>query len=72
MSNSTRNFPCCLTSRYELGHEVFVICFCQLATDVSDENLPAVVFIELNGHVALVLCFSGQGDPGSRKLRGIV
>jgi hypothetical protein len=39
----------------ELGHEVFVIRFCQLATDVSDESLPAVFFIELNGHVGLLL-----------------
>jgi hypothetical protein len=30
---------------------VLVICFYQLPADVNDENLPAVFFIELNGHL---------------------
>src|ERR1039458_1412844 len=38
----------------ELGHKVPVICFCQLPADVNDEDLPAVFFIELNGHLALL------------------
>ena len=38
----------------ELGHKVLVICFGQLPADVNDENLPAVFFIELNGHIELL------------------
>ena len=38
----------------ELRDKMFVICFCQLAADVNDENLPAVLFIELNGHIGLL------------------
>jgi hypothetical protein len=30
---------------------VLVICFYQLPADVDDEHLPAVFFIELNGHI---------------------
>jgi hypothetical protein len=34
----------------ELGLETLVIYFCELPADVNDQNLPAVLFIELNGH----------------------
>ena len=44
----------------ELGHKVLVIRLCQLPADVNDENLPAVFFIELNGHLELLWFVSGQ------------
>ena len=43
----------------ELGHKVLVICFYQLPADVNGENLPAVFFIELNGHFRLLWFVSG-------------
>ena len=52
MSNSTPQFSVLPDEPLELGHKVLVICFCQLPADVNDENLPAVFFIELNGHLA--------------------
>jgi hypothetical protein len=39
----------------ELGHEMPVICFCQLPADVNDENLAVILFVELNGHFGLPL-----------------
>ena len=35
---------------FELRHKVLVIRLGQLAADVNREHLPAVFFIELNGH----------------------
>jgi hypothetical protein len=39
---------------FELGHKVLVIGLCQLPADVNHEHLPAVFFIELNGHFAFL------------------
>jgi hypothetical protein len=44
----------------ELRHEVPVICLYQLSADVNNENLPAVFFIELNGHWGSFGSFSRQ------------
>src|SRR5664279_2320596 len=44
----------------ELGYKVLAICFYQLPEDVNDENLPAVFFIEVNRHWALLRFVSGQ------------
>ena len=49
----------------ELGHKVLVIRFRQLPADVNNENLPAVFFVELNGHFELlwfVCAFAGQSE----------
>jgi hypothetical protein len=40
----------------ELRHKVLVICLYQLAADVNDKHLPAIFFIEFNGHFGLP-CF---------------
>ena len=38
----------------ELIHKVLVICLHQLSADVKDEYLPAIFFIQLNGHLELL------------------
>jgi hypothetical protein len=43
----------------ELGYKVLVICFYQLTADVNDKHVPAVFFIELNGHFELLSFVSG-------------
>ena len=43
----------------ELGHKVLVICFYQLPADMNGEHLPAIFFIELNGHFRLLWFVSG-------------
>src|SRR5208283_146304 len=54
----------------ELRHKVLVIRLYQLAADVNYEHLPAVFFIEFNGHFGL-LCFdSGYHYLSPQKLRG--
>lgn len=35
----------------ECGHEVLVVGLDQFSTNVNDERLPAVLFLELDGHV---------------------
>ncbi len=54
MSNSTRIFPCCRSSRSNSDTKSGVICFNQLAADVNDENFSTVFFIKLNGHFGLL------------------
>ena len=39
-----------LNESLKLGQKVLVIRLCQLPADVNDEQLSAVLFIELNGH----------------------
>jgi hypothetical protein len=43
----------------ELGHKMLLICFCELPAHVNDEDLPAVFFVELNGHIEFLSFDSG-------------
>ena len=43
----------------KFGYKILVIGFCQHPADMDDENLPAILFIELNWHILLLLLISG-------------